>query len=314
MTALLLAEHDNKVLKDSTAKALTAAKALGGDVHVLVAGKDCRAVADSAAKLAGVAKVLIADAPAYEHMLAEPTAALIVSLAGAYEAIVAPSVANAKNIMPRVAALLDVMQLSDVTKVLGPDTFERLIYAGNAVQTVRSKDAKRVLTVRTTVFQPAGEGGSAPVEAATAAADPGVSSFVGEELSKSERPELTSAKIIISGGRAMQSRDNFTKYIEPVADKLGAAMGASRAAVDAGYAPNDWQVGQTGKVVAPELYIAVGISGAIQHLAGMKDSKVIVAINKDEEAPIFQVADYGLVADLYKALPELADELAKIGK
>jgi electron transfer flavoprotein alpha subunit len=314
MTALLLAEHDNKVLKDATAKALTAAKALGGDVHVLVVGKDCRAAADSAAKLDGVAKVLIADAPLYEHMLAEPVAALIVSLAGAYDAIVAPSVANAKNILPRVAALLDVMQLSDITKVLGPDTFERLIYAGNAVQTVRSKDAKRVLTVRTTVFQPAGEGGSAPVEAAAAAADPGVSSFVGEELSKSERPELTSAKIIISGGRAMQSRDNFTKYIEPVADKLGAAMGASRAAVDAGYAPNDWQVGQTGKAVAPELYIAVGISGAIQHLAGMKDSKVIVAINKDEEAPIFQVADYGLVADLYKALPELADELAKIGK
>jgi len=314
MAALLFAEHDNKVLKDSTAKALTAAKALGGDVHVLVAGKGCRAVADAAARLDGVAKVLLADAPAYEHMLAEPVAALIVSLAGGYDAIVAPSVANAKNIMPRVAAQLDVMQLSDVTKVLGPDIFERLIYAGNAVQTVRSKDAKRVITVRTTVFQPAGEGGSAPVEAANAAADPGVSSFVGEELSKSERPELTSAKIIISGGRAMQSRDNFTKYIEPVADKLGAAMGASRAAVDAGYAPNDWQVGQTGKVVAPELYIAVGISGAIQHLAGMKDSKVIVAINKDEEAPIFQVADYGLVADLYKALPELADELAKIGK
>jgi electron transfer flavoprotein alpha subunit len=314
MTALLLAEHDNKVLKDATAKALTAAKALGGDVHILVAGKDCRAAAESAAKLAGVAKVLLADAGAYEHMLAEPVAALIVSLAGPYDAIVAPSTSNAKNIMPRVAALLDVMQLSDVTKVLGPDTFERLIYAGNAVQTVRSKDAKRVLTVRTTVFQPAGEGGPAPVEAANAAADPGLSTFVGEELSKSDRPELTSAKIIISGGRAMQSRENFTKYIEPVADKLGAAMGASRAAVDAGYAPNDWQVGQTGKVVAPELYIAVGISGAIQHLAGMKDSKVIVAINKDEEAPIFQVADYGLVADLYKALPELADELAKIGK
>jgi electron transfer flavoprotein alpha subunit len=216
--------------------------------------------------------------------------------------------------MPRVAALLDVMQISDITKVLAPDTFERLIYAGNAVQTVRSKDAKKVITVRTTAFQAAGAGGSAPVEAAGGAADPGISSFVGEELSKSERPELTSAKIIISGGRAMQSRENFTKYIEPVADKLGAAMGASRAAVDAGYAPNDWQVGQTGKVVAPELYIAVGISGAIQHLAGMKDSKVIVAINKDEEAPIFQVADYGLVADLYKALPELAEELAKIGK
>ena len=314
MTALLLAEHDNKTLKDATHKALTAAKALGGDTHVLVAGKDARAVADAAAKLAGVAKVLLADAPAYEHMLAEPIAALIVSLATSYEAIVGPSTTAAKNIMPRVAALLDVMQISDVTKVLAPDTFERLIYAGNAVQTVRSKDAKKVITVRTTAFQAAAAGGSAPVEAVGAAADPGISSFVGEELSKSERPELTSAKIIISGGRAMQSRENFTKYIEPVADKLGAAMGASRAAVDAGYAPNDWQVGQTGKVVAPELYIAVGISGAIQHLAGMKDSKVIVAINKDEEAPIFQVADYGLVADLYKALPELAEELAKIGK
>jgi electron transfer flavoprotein alpha subunit len=314
MTALLLAEHDNKTLKDATHKALTAAKALGGDVHVLVAGKDCRAVADAAAKLAGVAKVLLADAAAYEHMLAEPVAVLIVSLAPAYDAIVGASTTTAKNVMPRVAALLDVMQISDVTKVLAPDTFERLIYAGNAVQTVRSKDAKKVITVRTTAFPAAAEGGSAPVETVGAAADPGISSFVGEELSKSERPELTSAKIIISGGRAMQSRENFTKYIEPVADKLGAAMGASRAAVDAGYAPNDWQVGQTGKVVAPELYIAVGISGAIQHLAGMKDSKVIVAINKDEEAPIFQVADYGLVADLYKALPELAEELAKIGK
>jgi electron transfer flavoprotein alpha subunit len=314
MTTLLLAEHDNKVLKDSTRKALTAASALGGDVHVLVAGKDCRAVADSAAKLAGVAKVLLADAAPYEHMLAEPTAALIVSLAGSYDAIVAPATSVAKNVMPRVAALLDVMQISDIIKVIAPDTFERLIYAGNALQTVRSKDAKRVITVRTTAFQAAAEGGSAPVEPAAAAADPGLSSFVGEELSKSERPELTSAKIIISGGRAMQSRENFTKYIEPIADKLGAAMGASRAAVDAGYAPNDWQVGQTGKVVAPELYIAVGISGAIQHLAGMKDSKVIVAINKDEEAPIFQVADYGLVADLYKALPELADELSKAGK
>jgi electron transfer flavoprotein alpha subunit len=314
MTALLLAEHDNKTLKDATRKALTAAKALGGDVHVLIAGKDCRPVADAAAKLAGVAKVLLADAGAYEHMLAEPTAALLVSLAGPYDAIVAPSTTTAKNIMPRVAALLDVMQLSDITKVIGPDTFERLIYAGNAVQTVRSKDVKKVITVRTTAFQAAPDGGSTPVEPVAAAADPGLSAFIGEELSKSERPELTSARIIISGGRAMQSRENFTKYIEPVADKLGAAMGASRAAVDAGYAPNDWQVGQTGKVVAPELYIAVGISGAIQHLAGMKDSKVIVAINKDEEAPIFQVADYGLVADLYKALPELADELAKIGK
>ncbi len=315
MTTLLLAEHDNKSLKDATHKALTLAKALGGDVHVLVAGSGAKPAADGAAKLDGVAKVLLADSPAYEHMLAEPTAALIVSLAGPYDAIVAPATTAGKNIMPRVAALLDVMQVSDVTKVVAPDTFERPIYAGNAIQTVKSKDNKKVITVRTAAFQATGEGGSAaPVENAAAAADPGISSFVGEELSKSERPELTSAKIIISGGRAMQSRENFTKYIEPVADKLGAAVGASRAAVDAGYAPNDWQVGQTGKVVAPELYIAVGISGAIQHLAGMKDSKIIVAINKDEEAPIFQVADYGLVADLYQALPELATELGKLGK
>ncbi len=312
MATLLLAEHDNKVLKDSTNKALTAAKALGGEVHVLVAGAGCKGVADAAAKLDGVGKVLLADAPAYEHALAEPLAALIVSLAGSYDAIVAPATTNGKNIMPRVAALLDVMQVSDVSKVVAPDTFERPIYAGNAIQTVKSKDSKKVITVRTSTFQAAGEGGSAPVETVVAAADPAISSFVGEELSKSERPELTSAKVIISGGRAMQSRDNFAKYIEPVADKLGAAVGASRAAVDAGYAPNDWQVGQTGKVVAPDLYIAVGISGAIQHLAGMKDSKVIVAINKDEEAPIFQVADYGLVADLYQALPELGAELDKI--
>jgi electron transfer flavoprotein alpha subunit len=312
MTTLLLAEHDNKSLKDSTNKALTAVKALGGDVHVLVAGLGCKAVADAAAKLDGVKKVLLADAANYEHGLAEPLAALIVSLAGGYDAITAPATTNGKNVMPRVAALLDVMQVSDVSKVLGPDTFERPVYAGNAIQTVKSKDAKKVITIRTAAFQAAGEGGSAAVEAVAPPADPGLSSFVGEELSKSDRPELTSAKIIISGGRAMQSRDNFTKYIEPVADKLGAAVGASRAAVDAGYAPNDWQVGQTGKVVAPELYIAVGISGAIQHLAGMKDSKVIVAINKDEEAPIFQVADYGLVADLYQALPELQAELDKI--
>jgi electron transfer flavoprotein alpha subunit len=312
MTVLLIAEHDNASLKDATNKALTAAKALGGDVHVLVAGKGCRAVADAAAKLDGVKKVLIADNAAYEHQLAEPLAALVVSLAGHYDAIVAPATTTGKNFMPRVAALLDVMQISDITKVVAPDTFERPIYAGNAIQTVKSTDGKKVITVRTSTFPAAGAGGSAPVEDATAAADPGISGFVGEELSKSDRPELTSAKIIISGGRAMQSRENFTKYIEPVADKLGAAMGASRAAVDAGYAPNDWQVGQTGKVVAPELYIAVGISGAIQHLAGMKDSKVIVAINKDEEAPIFQVADYGLVADLYQALPELDAELAKI--
>jgi electron transfer flavoprotein alpha subunit len=314
MTTLLLAEHDNKVLKDATHKALTAAKALGQPVHVLVAGKGARPVAEAAAKLDGVAKVLLADGDGYEHMLAEPVAALVLSLAGAYDAIVAPATTTGKNVMPRVAALLDVMQVSEIVKVISPDTFERLIYAGNAVQTVRSNDKTKVITVRTSTFQATGEGGSAPIEDASAAADPGVSAFVGEELSKSERPELTSAKIIISGGRAMQSRENFTKYIEPVADKLGAAVGASRAAVDAGYAPNDWQVGQTGKVVAPELYIAVGISGAIQHLAGMKDSKVIVAINKDEEAPIFQVADYGLVADLYQALPELAAELGKVGR
>jgi electron transfer flavoprotein alpha subunit len=309
MTTLLIAEHDNKSVKDSTNKALTAAKALGGDVHVLVAGKDCKAAADAAAKLDGVAKVLMAEGAAYEHQLAEPLAALIVSLAGSYDALVAPATTNGKNTMPRVAALLDVMQISDVTKVVAPDTFERPIYAGNAIQTVKSLDAKKVITVRTSTFQAAGQGGSATIESTAAASDPGLSSFVGEELSKSDRPELTSAKIIISGGRAMQSRENFAKYIEPVADKLGAAVGASRAAVDAGYAPNDWQVGQTGKVVAPELYIAVGISGAIQHLAGMKDSKVIVAINKDEEAPIFQVADYGLVADLYQALPELSAAL-----
>jgi electron transfer flavoprotein alpha subunit len=314
MAILLLAEHDNKSLKDATAKALTAAKALGGDVHVLVAGKDARGVADAAAKLDGVGKVLVADGGSYEHMLAEPLAALIVSLAPGYDAIVAAATTTGKNVLPRVAALLDVMQVSDIVKVIAPDTFERLIYAGNAVQQVRSKDKIKVITVRTSTFQATGTGGSAPVEAAAPAADPSLSAFVGEELSKSDRPELTSAKIIVSGGRAMQSRENFTKYIEPVADKLGAAVGASRAAVDAGYAPNDWQVGQTGKVVAPDLYVAVGISGAIQHLAGMKDSKVIVAINKDEEAPIFQVADYGLVADLYQALPELAQELGKIGK
>ena len=311
MATLLLAEHNNKSVKDATAKALTAARQLGGEVHVLVAGQNCKPAAEVAAKLDGVAKVLVADSPAYEHSLAEPVAALLVSLAASYDALVAPATTNGKNIMPRVAALLDVMQISEITKVLAPDTFERLIYAGNAVQTVQSLDAKKVITVRTSTFQATGEGGSAPIETASAANDPALSSFVGEELSKSDRPELTSARIIISGGRAMQSRENFTKYIEPVADRLGAAMGASRAAVDAGYAPNDWQVGQTGKVVAPELYIAVGISGAIQHLAGMKDSKVIVAINKDEEAPIFQVADYGLVADLYTALPELAVELDK---
>jgi electron transfer flavoprotein alpha subunit len=315
MTTLLLAKHDNAALNEATRKALTAAKQLGAPVHVLVAGAGCRSVAEEAAKLDGVEKVLLADAPVYQHRLAEPLAALIVALAGPYDHLVAPATTTGKNVMPRVAALLDVMQVSDVLKVVAPDTFERPIYAGNAIQTVRAKDAKKVITVRTAAFQASGEGGTgAPIEAVSAAEDPGISSFVSEELSKTERPELTAAKIIISGGRAMQSRENFAKYIEPVADKLGAAVGASRAAVDAGYAPNDWQVGQTGKVVAPELYIAVGISGAIQHLAGMKDSKVIVAINKDEEAPIFQVADYGLVGDLFQVLPQLAEELGKQGR
>ncbi len=316
MTTLLIAEHEHEVLKDSTNKALTAATQLGGDVHVLVAGggQGTKAAAEAASKLAGVAKVLVAEGDLYAHDLAEPLAALIVSLASSYDAIVAPATSRFKNVMPRVAALLDVMQVSEITKVVAPDTYERPIYAGNAIQTVKSKDAKKVITVRTSTFAAAAAGGSAPVESVAAAADPGLSTFVGEEVAKSDRPELTSAKIIVSGGRAMQSRENFAKYIEPLADKLGAGVGASRAAVDAGYAPNDWQVGQTGKVVAPELYVAVGISGAIQHLAGMKDSKVIVAINKDEDAPIFQVADYGLVADLYQAVPELTDELAKLGK
>jgi electron transfer flavoprotein alpha subunit len=314
MTTLLFADVHGGKLGDGTAKALTAAKALGAPVHVLVAGQNVADAAAAAGKLDGVEKVLVADDALYAHDLAEPLAALVVSLAGAYGAIVAPATSMAKNVMPRAAALLDVAQISEITKVVAADTFERPIYAGNAIQTVQSGDAKKVITVRTAAFQATGEGGSAAVEKAASAADPGVSSFVGEELAKSDRPELTSAKIIISGGRAMQNAENFKTYIEPVADKLGAAMGASRAAVDAGYAPNDWQVGQTGKVVAPELYIAVGISGAIQHLAGMKDSKVIVAINKDEEAPIFQVADYGLVADLYQALPELDAELAKLGK
>jgi electron transfer flavoprotein alpha subunit len=316
MATLLIAEHDNASVKDSTNKALTAAAALGGEVDVLVAGENAKAAADAAAKLAGVRKVLLADNAAYAHDLAEPLAALIVALAPGYDAFVAPATSRFKNVMPRVAALLDVMQISEIIKVVSPDTFERPIYAGNAIQTVKSKDAKKVITVRTSTFAAAaaGDGGSAAVENAASAADPGLSSFVGEEVAKSDRPELTSAKIIVSGGRAMQSRENFAKYIEPLADELGAGVGASRAAVDAGYAPNDWQVGQTGKVVAPELYIAIGISGAIQHLAGMKDSKVIVAINKDEDAPIFQVADYGLVADLYQAVPELTEAIGKLGK
>jgi electron transfer flavoprotein alpha subunit len=314
MATLLLADHDNVSLKDVTAKALTAAKALGEPVHILVAGAGCRPAAEAAAKLDGAEKVLMADDGQYDHLLAEPAAALIVSLAGAYNAIVAAATTTGKNVMPRVAALLDVMQVSDIIKVVSPDTFERPIYAGNAIQTVQATDSKKLLTVRTTAFQAAGEGGSAPIETASAAGDPGLSTFKGEEIAKLERPELTSARIIISGGRSLGSAENFKKVLEPIADKLGAAIGASRAAVDAGYAPNDWQVGQTGKVVAPDLYIAVGISGAIQHLAGMKDSKVIVAINKDEEAPIFQVADYGLVGDLFQVLPELEQELGKIGR
>jgi len=310
MTTLLIAEHDNAHVKDATNKALTAALAMGEDVHVLVAGNNCREAAEEASRLQGVARVLHCESPALERPLAEPMAALIVSLAAPYSHLVAPATTNGKNYMPRVAALLDVMQVSDISEVKSPDTFVRLIYAGNAVQTVQSLDPKKVVTVRTAAFQPTGEGGSAAIETVAAPPDPELSSYEGENLSRSGRPELTSARIIISGGRGMQNGENF-KILDRVADKLGAAVGASRAAVDAGYVPNDYQVGQTGKVVAPELYIAVGISGAIQHLAGMKDSKVIVAINKDEEAPIFQVADYGLVADLFQAVPELEAELDK---
>jgi electron transfer flavoprotein alpha subunit len=313
MTTLLLAEHDNATLKDATGKALTAAKGMGGDVHVLVAGAGCKAAAEAASNLDGVTKVLLAEDAALAHALAEPLAALIVQLAPAYDAIVAPATASAKNVMPRVAALLDVMQVSEIIAVVSPDTFKRPIYAGNAIQTVTSTDAKKVVTVRTASFAATGAGGGmAPVEAVSAAADPGLSSYVGAELSASDRPELASAKVVVSGGRALGSAEKFQEVITPLADVLGAAIGASRAAVDAGYAPNDWQVGQTGKVVAPDLYVACGISGAIQHLAGMKDSKVIVAINKDEEAPIFQVADYGLVGDLFTLVPELASEVAKI--
>ena len=311
MTVLLLAEHDNESLNEQTAKALSAAVEMGGGVHVLVAGADCRAVAEEAAALAGVDKVLLADDAAYANMLAEPTAALIVGMADGYDAVVAASTANGKNVMPRVAALLDVMQVSDITAVKGADTFERPIYAGNAIQTVRATDAKKVVTVRTASFSAAEGGNSARIEDVAAGEAPGLSEFVEAKLSESDRPELTSAKIIVSGGRALGSSDKFDDTITPLADTLGAAVGASRAAVDAGYAPNDWQVGQTGKVVAPDLYVAIGISGAIQHLAGMKDSRVIVAINKDEEAPIFQVADYGLVGDLFEIVPELQSELSK---
>ncbi|SFK17031.1 electron transfer flavoprotein subunit alpha/FixB family protein [Methylocapsa palsarum] len=314
MSVLLLAETQNGALNEATAKALTAAAALGEPIHVLVAGENVAAAAEAAANLQGVAKVLVADAPLYAHGLAEPLAALIVDLARHYSAIVAASTSTAKNVTPRVAALLDVMQISDIVKVVGPDTFERPIYAGNALQTVRSSDPIKVITVRTASFPAAGAGGSAAIEQIGAVPGPEVSAFKAEALAKSDRPELGAAKIIISGGRGMQGAENFSSLIEPVADRLGAAMGASRAAVDAGYAPNDWQVGQTGKIVAPDLYIAVGISGAIQHLAGMKDSKVIVAINKDEDAPIFQVADFGLVGDLFSVLPALDQELEKLGR
>ena len=313
MAVLLIAEHDNATLKDATHKALTAAAQMGGEVHVLVAGNNASAAAAQAAKLDGVKKVLHVDSSTLERPLAEPMAALIVALAPAYDHLVAAATGNGKNFMPRVAALLDVMQISDISEVKSPDTFVRLIYAGNAVQTVQSTDPKKVITVRTASFPATGEGGSAEVAKVDAPADPGLSSYQGENLSKSDRPELTSARIVVSGGRGMQNGENF-KLLDSVASKLNAAVGASRAAVDAGYVPNDYQVGQTGKVVAPDLYIAVGISGAIQHLAGMKDSKIIVAINKDEEAPIFQVADYGLVADLFTAVPELDAELAKLGK
>lgn len=311
MATLLIAEHDNKALNDSTAKAMTAAAALGGDVHVLVAGSGAGAVAESAAKLTGAAKVLTMDAPQLENHLAEEMAAAIVQLMDGYDAVVAPATAFGKNIMPRVAALLDVMQVSDIIAVHGADTFDRPIYAGNAIQTVKCNEPKKVITARTAAFAAAETAGSAAIEPVDAPAALGKSAFVGAELTKSDRPELASAKIIISGGRGLAAGENFDKLIAPVADQLGAAIGASRAAVDAGYVPNDMQVGQTGKVVAPELYIAVGISGAIQHLAGMKDSKIIVAINKDADAPIFQVADYGLVADLFEALPELEAELKK---
>jgi len=312
MTVLVIAEHDNAELNDATRAAVTAASKIGGDIHVLVAGKGAGAVADAAAKLDGVAKVLHADADALEKKLAEAMEALVVSIAGDYDAILAPATTVGKNFMPRVAAQLDVMLISDITAVESADTFVRPIYAGNAMLTVKSNDAKKVITVRPTTFDKVGDGGSASVDTIDAPAPAANSEFVGEELSKSDRPELTQAKIVISGGRGMGNGENFA-ILEKVADKLNAAVGASRAAVDAGFVPNDYQVGQTGKVVAPELYIAVGISGAIQHLAGMKDSKVIVAINKDEEAPIFSVADYGLVADLFDAVPAFEAELEKAG-
>ena len=312
MALLVIAEHANAELKPATLNVVTAAKEIGGDIHILVAGSNAKPAAEAAAKIAGVAKVLLVDAPIYEHRLAEDLAALVVKLAPGYSHVLAPATTSGKNFLPRVAALLDVAQISDISAVVSADTFVRPIYAGNALATVQSKDAIKIITVRGTGFAAAeATGGSATIEATDAVATSGLSTFVSQELSKSERPELTSARVIISGGRGMQNGENF-KLLEEVADKLGAAVGASRAAVDAGFVPNDYQVGQTGKIVAPELYVAVGISGAIQHLAGMKDSKVIVAINKDEEAPIFQVADYGVVGDLFKLVPELSAELDKV--
>lgn len=308
MSALVIAEHDNVSLKGSTLNTITAATQCGGEVHVLIAGHDCQAAAQAATQIAGVTKVLVADAAHFANGLAENAASQALAIANNYSHILAPATAFGKNILPRVAAKLDVGQISEITKVDSPDTFERPIYAGNAIATVQSTDAIKVITVRTTGFDAAGTGGSATIENITAIADSGKSAFVSREFAKSDRPELTAAKIIVSGGRGMGSGENF-KILEPLADKLGAAMGASRAAVDAGYVPNDWQVGQTGKIVAPNLYIAVGISGAIQHLAGMKDSKTIVAINKDPEAPIFSVADYGLVGDLFEAVPAMVKEL-----
>ena len=309
MTILVIAEHDNSSIKAATLNAITAATRVGGDIHLLVAGSACTTAAEAAARIAGVSKVLVADAAHYADQSPENLAALVVANAADYGHILAPATTGGKNFMPRVAALLDVAQISEISAVESADTFARPIYAGNVIATVKSSDPVKVITVRSTAFEAAGEGGSAPIEALAAGADLGLSKLLGRELTKSERPELTAAKVIVSGGRGMGNGENFHGLLEPLADKLGAALGASRAAVDAGFAPNDYQVGQTGKIVAPQLYIAVGISGAIQHLAGMKDSKVIVAINKDAEAPIFQVADYGLVGDLFEVLPALVAEL-----
>lgn len=305
MAILVIAEHDNASLSEQTAKALSAAIQIGGEIDILVAGKGAQAAADAAAKLEGVSKVLLAESDSLENQLAEPLAATILSLKDKYDCFIAPATTTGKNVMPRVAALLDVMQISEMMEVVSPNTFKRPIYAGNAIQTVETLESKKVLTIRTASFTAASEGGSAVVEAVEAAADPSLSRFVENIVAKSDRPELSAAKIVVSGGRALGSKEKFDEVILPLVDKLGAGVGASRAAVDAGYAPNDWQVGQTGKIVAPDLYIAIGISGAIQHLAGMKDSRIIVAINKDEDAPIFQIADYGLVGDLFEIIPEL---------